>query len=61
MPRLNIRPGLTGLAQIRGRSNLSFYRWVKWDLWYVNNWSLWLDFIILVRTLPVVFKGKGAY
>lgn len=61
MPRLNIRPGITGLAQVRGRSDLSFYRWVKWDIWYINNWSFGLDLKILMWTVPVVLKGKGAY
>lgn len=59
--RLSIRPGLTGLSQIRGRSDLSFYRWVRWDLWYVNNWSFGLDLWIMWRTVPVVMRGKGAY
>jgi exopolysaccharide biosynthesis polyprenyl glycosylphosphotransferase len=61
MGRLSIRPGITGLSQIRGRSDLSFSRWVKWDLWYVNHWSLWLDLKIIWWTIPVVLKGKGAY
>jgi len=61
LERLTVRPGITGLAQIRGRSDLSFYRWVKWDLWYVNNWSFWLDLLILWWTFPVVLKGRGAY
>lgn len=61
MPRLNIRPGITGLAQVRGRSDLSFYRWVRWDIWYINNWSFGLDLRILLWTVPVVLKGKGAY
>ncbi|MBL7196762.1 MAG: sugar transferase [Candidatus Omnitrophica bacterium] len=61
MERLTVKPGITGLAQIRGRSDLSFYRWVKWDLWYVNNWSFGLDFLILWWTTPIVLKGKGAY
>jgi lipopolysaccharide/colanic/teichoic acid biosynthesis glycosyltransferase len=61
IPRLNIRPGLTGLAQVKGRSNLKFNQWMKWDLWYVNNWSLGLDIRILLWTIPVVLKGKGAY
>jgi len=59
--RFTVRPGITGLAQIKGRSDLSFYRWGKWDLWYVNNWSFGLDFLILWWTVPVVLKGKGAY
>ncbi|MCK5013155.1 MAG: sugar transferase [Candidatus Omnitrophica bacterium] len=59
--RLEVRPGITGLWQIRGRSDISFARLVKWDVWYINNWSLWLDLNILLQTVPVVFKGKGAY
>lgn len=61
LPRLTVRPGITGLAQIKGRSDLSAYHWIKWDLWYVNNLSLALDFMILWKTIPVVLKGKGAY
>jgi len=61
MGRLSIRPGMTGLSQIRGRSDLSFSRWIKWDLWYVNHWSLWLDLKIIWWTIPAVLKGKGAY
>lgn len=59
--RLEVRPGITGLWQIRGRSDISFVRLVKWDVWYINNWSLWLDLNILLQTAPVVLKGKGAY
>lgn len=59
--RLNIRPGITGLSQIRGRSDLSVSRWIKWDLWYINNWSFGLDLLILLWTIPAVLKRKGAY
>jgi len=59
--RLEVRPGMTGLWQIRGRSDISFLRLVKWDIWYINNWSFWLDFNILIQTIPVVLKGRGAY
>ncbi|OGX35495.1 MAG: hypothetical protein A3C36_06055 [Omnitrophica WOR_2 bacterium RIFCSPHIGHO2_02_FULL_52_10] len=59
--RLEVRPGITGLWQTRGRSDLSFVRLVKWDVWYINNWSFWLDLKILFRTIPVVIKGNGAY
>ena len=59
--RLEVRPGITGLWQIRGRSDISFSRLVKWDVWYINNWSFWLDINILLQTIPVVIKGKGAY
>jgi len=61
LQRLEVRPGITGLWQIRGRSDISFARLLKWDVWYINNWSFWLDFNILLQTVPVVFKGKGAY
>ncbi len=59
--RLEVRPGITGLWQIRGRSDISFYRLVRWDEWYIENWSFWLDMNILFQTFPVVIKGKGAY
>jgi exopolysaccharide biosynthesis polyprenyl glycosylphosphotransferase len=61
LERFVIRPGITGLAQIRGRSDLPINRWVKWDLWYINNWSFWLDLKILFWTLPAVLKCRGAY
>lgn len=61
IPRLNIKPGITGLAQVKGRSNLKFSQWMRWDSWYVNNWSMGLDIKILFWTIPVVFRGKGAY
>ncbi len=59
--RLEVRPGITGLWQIRGRSDISFSRLVRWDIWYINNWSLWLDLYIMIQTFPVVLRGKGAY
>lgn len=59
--RLEVKPGITCLWQVRGRSNLSFYKWVKWDLWYIDNWSFWLDLRILLWTIPAVLKGEGAY
>jgi exopolysaccharide biosynthesis polyprenyl glycosylphosphotransferase len=61
MRRLEVRPGITCLWQVRGRSNLSFYKWVKWDLWYIDNWSFWLDIRILSWTVPAVIRGEGAY
>ena len=61
MHRISIRPGMTGLSQVRGRSALSFRKWVKWDEWYINNWSFGLDMKILWWTVPAVLKGKGAY
>lgn len=61
LPRLEVRPGLACIAQVRGRSDLSFYKWMKWDLWYIDNWSLRLDFQILFWMIPAVIKRKGAY
>ncbi|MHC4759046.1 MAG: sugar transferase [Planctomycetota bacterium] len=61
MDRLSIKPGITGLSQIKGRSDLSFSRWVKWDLWYVNHWSFMLDLKVFFLTIPAVLKGKGSY
>ncbi len=61
IPRLNIKPGITGLAQVKGRSDLSFSHWMRWDSWYLHNWSLGLDIKIILWTIPVVLRGKGAY
>jgi exopolysaccharide biosynthesis polyprenyl glycosylphosphotransferase len=61
LKRLEIRPGLTCLWQVRGRSNLSFREWMKLDLFYIENWSFWLDIKIILRTIGVVFRGEGAY
>lgn len=61
MQRLSIRPGMTCLSQVKGRSDLTFRKWAKLDLWYINNWSFGLDFRILWWTMQVVLKGKGAY
>lgn len=61
MRRLGVKPGITGLWQVSGRSDLSFDEWVKLDAYYIENWSLWLDFQIFIRTIIVVFKGHGAY
>ena len=59
--RLAIKPGMTGLWQVRGRSNLSFDEGVLMDLYYIENWSLRLYFLILFRTIPAVLTNQGAY
>ncbi|HEX3642164.1 MAG TPA: sugar transferase, partial [Ktedonobacteraceae bacterium] len=59
--RLAIRPGLTGLWQVRGRSNLTFDEGVLMDLYYIENWSLRLYIQILLRTIPAVLFTRGAY
>lgn len=61
MRRLRVRPGMTGLWQVSGRSDLSWGESVRLDLWYVDNWSLALDAQILYRTAHAVFAGRGAY
>ena len=59
--RLSMKPGLTCLWQISGRNQVTdFEDWVRLDLQYIDNWSLWLDFQILVKTIPVVLFGWGA-
>ncbi|MBC7226699.1 MAG: sugar transferase [Thermoflexales bacterium] len=59
--RLEAPPGMTGLWQVSGRSRLSFDEMVLLDVYYIENWSLWLDFKILMRTIPKVLLGEGAY
>lgn len=58
---LLIPPGITGLWQVSGRSNVDYEQRVALDSWYVRNWSLWMDLVILLKTLKVVLKGEGAY
>jgi exopolysaccharide biosynthesis polyprenyl glycosylphosphotransferase len=58
--KLSMKPGLTCLWQVNGRSDISFEQWMKLDLEYIDNWSLWGDAKILARTVPAVFKGTGA-
>ncbi len=57
----SVRPGLTGLWQVSGRNNVSFEQRVIWDDWYIRNWSLWHDIVILFKTVGVLLSGKGAY
>ena len=59
--RLRVRPGLTGIWQVSGRSSLSFADYVRLDLYYVDNWSLWRDLAIVAKTIPVALKAHGAY
>ncbi|HZG35636.1 MAG TPA: sugar transferase, partial [Gaiellaceae bacterium] len=59
--RYNVLPGITGLWQISGRSNLTFDDLVRLDFYYIENWSIWLDISILVKTLPAVVAARGAY
>ena len=59
--RLRMRPGLTCIWVIEGRSDVDFQRWIQLDLAYIDNWSLWLDCKIFFRTIPIVISGRGAY
>jgi lipopolysaccharide/colanic/teichoic acid biosynthesis glycosyltransferase len=59
--RYNVLPGLTGLWQVSGRSDLSFDDLVRLDFYYLENWSIWLDMTILVKTPFAVFGRRGAY
>ncbi len=58
--RLDMKPGITGLWQVSGRSRLTFEEMVKIDLFYIENWSLWLDLKIILLTLPAMWRGDGA-
>ena len=59
--RRRVRPGITGLWQVSGRSDVGDAGLERWDLYYVRNWSIWLDIVILVRTFRAVLKAEGAY
>jgi len=59
--RLAVRPGITGLWQVSGRQELSYERRIELDMQYLDNWSLWLDLVILVRTVPAVLSMRGAH
>jgi exopolysaccharide biosynthesis polyprenyl glycosylphosphotransferase len=58
--RLSIKPGITCLWQISGRNEVTFKQWMEMDKYYVENWSLWLDIEILLKTIPAVLFRKGA-
>ena len=56
-----VRPGITGIWQTSGRNNIDYPERVQMDNWYVHNWSIWLDLVLLWRTARVVAAGDGAY
>jgi exopolysaccharide biosynthesis polyprenyl glycosylphosphotransferase len=58
--RLSVKPGITCLWQVSGRSDISFQKWMEMDLQYIDNWSFWLDLRIMLKTIPAVFTGRGA-
>lgn len=55
-----VLPGMTGYWQVNGRSNVNFIGRLKMDNWYIKNWSIWIDIVLLIRTFKVVINGKGA-
>jgi len=57
----SIRPGLTGLWQVSGRSDTEYQERIAYDTYYVQSWSIWLDLWIILKTFGAVFAGKGAY
>lgn len=57
--RISVKPGLTCVWQVWGRNRVSFKRWVEMDLYYIDNWSLWLDIKLMVHTVRVVLRGTG--
>lgn len=59
--RLEVRPGITGWAQVNGRNLISWKERIKLDVWYVDNWSLWLDLKIMLMTPKLVFLKEGLY
>ena len=59
--RLSVRPGITGWAQVNGRSALNWPERIELDIWYVDNWSFWLDIKILIKTIYVVLGKDGLY
>ena len=58
--RFSVRPGITCLWQVNGRSSIPFEKWMELDMEYIDHWSLGLDFKILAKTIPAVLKGTGA-
>ena len=58
---LTVRPGITGLWQVSGRSELDFKSRIDLDVWYIRNWNLWMDLVILIKTVKAVFLKQGAH
>ena len=56
-----VKPGITGMWQVSGRSDIEYAERVQLDTWYVRNWSVWIDVVLLFKTFAVVLMRKGAY
>jgi exopolysaccharide biosynthesis polyprenyl glycosylphosphotransferase len=61
MNLLTVRPGITGLWQVSGRSDVSYEERIRLDMFYIRNWTIWMDIYLLLATIPAVIKKKGAY
>jgi exopolysaccharide biosynthesis polyprenyl glycosylphosphotransferase len=61
MNLLTVLPGITGVWQVSGRSDISYEERVRLDMYYIRNWSIWLDLQLLFQTIPAVLKSRGAY
>jgi lipopolysaccharide/colanic/teichoic acid biosynthesis glycosyltransferase len=61
MNLLTVPPGITGLWQVSGRSDVSYTERVRLDMYYIRNWTIWLDLQLLLQTIPAVVKKRGAY
>jgi len=57
--RLSMKPGITCIWQVNGRNKIDFAEWMRMDLEYIDNWSLWLDFKLLLQTVPAVLMATG--
>ncbi len=58
---LTVRPGITGLWQVSGRADIGYKDRVQLDMYYIRNWTIWLDLQLLLQTIPAVLRGQGAY
>jgi lipopolysaccharide/colanic/teichoic acid biosynthesis glycosyltransferase len=61
MNLLTVLPGMTGVWQVSGRSDVTYEERVRLDMYYIRNWSIWLDLQLLFQTIPAVLKSRGAY
>ena len=59
--KFDVLPGITGLTQVSGRKDLILDDMIKLDIYYIENWSIWLDFKIILQTIPIILNGRGAY
>jgi len=58
---LTVKPGITGLWQVSGRSDVSYEDRVRLDMYYIRNWTIWVDIQLILQTIPAVLKSRGAY